>query len=98
IRDGRTGCSASASRARRLNGRRCERLRSAEPVAHGGGIGRIPPHGATTSAVRNSRGASMKPVDPRLLRYARAARGFFALSTVIGGLQTAVVVAFAWML
>ncbi|WP_300265358.1 thiol reductant ABC exporter subunit CydD [Microbacterium sp.] len=40
----------------------------------------------------------MKPVDPRLLRYARAARGFFALSTVIGVLQTAVVIAFAWFL
>ena len=40
----------------------------------------------------------MKPVDPRLLRYASAARGFFALAAVIGVLQTAVVVAFAWFL
>ncbi len=37
----------------------------------------------------------MKPVDPRLLKYAGAARGFFALAAVIGVLQTAVVVAFA---
>ncbi|HCS60374.1 MAG TPA: thiol reductant ABC exporter subunit CydD, partial [Microbacterium sp.] len=40
----------------------------------------------------------MKPVDPRLLRYASAARGFFALAAVIGMLQTAVVIAFAWFL
>lgn len=40
----------------------------------------------------------MKPVDPRLLRYAGAARGFFALAAVIGVLQTAVVIAFAWFL
>ncbi|MGO3191812.1 MAG: ABC transporter ATP-binding protein/permease, partial [Microbacterium sp.] len=40
----------------------------------------------------------MKPVDPRLLRYAGAARGFFVLAAVIGVLQTAVVIAFAWFL
>lgn len=40
----------------------------------------------------------MKPVDPRLLKYAGAARGFFALAAVIGVLQTAVVIAFAWVL
>lgn len=40
----------------------------------------------------------MKPVDPRLLRYASAARGFFALAAVIGMAQTAVVIAFAWSL
>ena len=40
----------------------------------------------------------MKPVDPRLLRYARAARGYFAASALIGVVQTAVVVAFAWLL
>lgn len=40
----------------------------------------------------------MKPVDPRLLRYAGAARGFFALAAAIGVLQTAVVIAFAWFL
>ncbi len=40
----------------------------------------------------------MKPVDIRLLRYARAARGFLLLSGMIGVLQTAVTIAFAWML
>ncbi|GGD62868.1 thiol reductant ABC exporter subunit CydD [Microbacterium murale] len=40
----------------------------------------------------------MKPVDPRLLRYAGAARGFFVLAAVIGVLQTVVVIAFAWFL
>ncbi|MGO2933347.1 ABC transporter ATP-binding protein/permease, partial [Microbacterium sp.] len=40
----------------------------------------------------------MKPVDPRLLKYAGAARGFFVLAAVIGVLQTAVVIAFAWFL
>ncbi|WP_217181015.1 thiol reductant ABC exporter subunit CydD [Streptomyces sp. AC495_CC817] len=40
----------------------------------------------------------MKPLDPRLLRYARAARGFVAASALIGVVQTAVTVAFAWML
>jgi ATP-binding cassette subfamily C protein CydD len=40
----------------------------------------------------------VKPVDPRLLRYASAARGFFVLAAVIGVLQTGVVIAFAWFL
>lgn len=40
----------------------------------------------------------MKPVDIRLLRYASAARGFLLLSGVIGVAQTAVTIAFAWML
>lgn len=40
----------------------------------------------------------MKPVDPRLLRYAGAARGFLAASALIGVVQTAVVIAFAWLL
>jgi ATP-binding cassette, subfamily C, bacterial CydD len=40
----------------------------------------------------------VKPVDPRLLRYAGAARGFLAASALIGVVQTAVVVAFAWLL
>ncbi|WP_136041597.1 MULTISPECIES: thiol reductant ABC exporter subunit CydD [unclassified Microbacterium] len=40
----------------------------------------------------------MKPVDPRLLRYAGAARGFLAASALIGVVQTAVVVVFAWLL
>ena len=38
----------------------------------------------------------MKPVDPRLLRYARAARGFLAASALIGVVQTAVTILFAW--
>jgi ATP-binding cassette subfamily C protein CydD len=40
----------------------------------------------------------VKPVDPRLLRYARAARGFLAASALIGVVQTAVVIVFAWLL
>lgn len=40
----------------------------------------------------------MKPVDPRLLRYAAAARGFLLASAAIGVLQTAVTIAFAWLL
>jgi len=40
----------------------------------------------------------VKPVDPRLLRYAGAARGFFVLAALIGVLQTVVVIAFAWFL
>ena len=39
-----------------------------------------------------------RPVDPRLLRYARASRGFFGLIAVIGVAQTAVIVAIAWLL
>jgi len=40
----------------------------------------------------------MKPVDIRLIRYASAARGFLLLSGMIGVAQTAVTIAFAWML
>lgn len=40
----------------------------------------------------------MKPVDPRLLRYAGAARRYFAASAVLGVLQTGVILAFAWLL
>ena len=39
-----------------------------------------------------------RPVDPRLLRYARASRTFFVLIAVIGLAQTAVIVAIAWLL
>jgi len=39
-----------------------------------------------------------KPVDPRLLRYASASRGFFVAIAVIAVTQTAVIVAFAWLL
>ncbi|MFT4260265.1 thiol reductant ABC exporter subunit CydD [Microbacterium sp.] len=40
----------------------------------------------------------MKPLDPRLLKYASAARGFVVASALIGVAQTAVTIAFAWML
>ena len=40
----------------------------------------------------------MRPVDPRLLRYARASRAFFALIAAVGLAQTAVIVAIAWLL
>lgn len=40
----------------------------------------------------------VRPVDPRLVRYARAARGYFAASALIGLVQTAVVITFAWLL
>jgi ATP-binding cassette subfamily C protein CydD len=40
----------------------------------------------------------MKPLDPRLLRYATAARRFVAASALIGVVQTAVTLAFAWVL
>lgn len=42
--------------------------------------------------------ARVRPVDPRLVRYAAASRGFFLAIAVIGAAQTAVVVAFAWLL
>lgn len=51
-------------------------------------------HGGDGSAPR-TRSA---PVDPRLLRYAAAARGFFAVATLIVLAQTAVTVGFAWLL
>ena len=38
------------------------------------------------------------PVDPRLLKYAAASRTFFVIIAVIALLQTAVIVAFAWLL
>jgi len=39
-----------------------------------------------------------RPVDPRLLRYARASRGFFAITGVTVLVQTAVIAGFAWLL
>lgn len=42
--------------------------------------------------------ARTPPVDPRLLRYARASRGFFVAIAFVAVAQTAVVVAFAWFL
>lgn len=41
---------------------------------------------------------SGKPVDPRLLRYASASRGFFVAIGAVAVAQTAVIVAFAWLL
>lgn len=38
----------------------------------------------------------MKPLDPRLLRYARSSRGFLALGAVLGLIQTAAMVGVAW--
>ncbi|MBW9092444.1 thiol reductant ABC exporter subunit CydD [Microbacterium jejuense] len=38
------------------------------------------------------------PVDPRLLRYASASRGFFVAIAAIALAQTVVIVAFAWLL
>lgn len=40
----------------------------------------------------------MRPVDPRLLRYATASRGFFAVSAAIVLAQTGAIVGFAWAL
>ena len=40
----------------------------------------------------------VRPVDPRLVRYASASRAFFVAIALIGVAQTAVVVAFAWLL
>jgi ATP-binding cassette subfamily C protein CydD len=42
--------------------------------------------------------SSGKPVDPRLLRYASASRWFFAAVAAIALAQTAMIVAFAWLL
>lgn len=39
-----------------------------------------------------------RPVDPRLVRYASASRGFFVAIAVIGAAQTLVIIAFAWLL
>lgn len=41
---------------------------------------------------------SGKPVDPRLLRYARASRGFFVAIGALALAQTVTIVAFAWLL
>lgn len=40
----------------------------------------------------------MRPLDPRLLRYAHAARRFLVVGALLGLAQTLVVVAFAWLL
>ena len=40
----------------------------------------------------------MRPLDPRLLRYASAARRFLAVGALLGFAQTLVIIAFAWLL
>jgi len=45
-----------------------------------------------------ARPTRVRPVDPRLVRYAAASRGFFVAIAAIGVAQTAVVIAFAWLL
>ncbi|SDN06357.1 ATP-binding cassette, subfamily C, CydD [Cryobacterium flavum] len=40
----------------------------------------------------------MRPLDPRLLRYAHAARQFLLIGALLGFAQTLVVIAFAWLL
>ena len=40
----------------------------------------------------------MRPLDPRLLRYAAAARTFFGAGVVLGILRTAATLAFCWLL
>jgi ATP-binding cassette subfamily C protein CydD len=40
----------------------------------------------------------MRPVDPRLLRYAQASRAYFVVLAIVGIAQTAVIVAIAWLL
>lgn len=53
---------------------------------------------STDTDASDAPATSGRPVDPRLLRYATASRGFFLAIGVIGVLQTAVIVAFAWLL
>lgn len=40
---------------------------------------------------------AVKPLDPRLLRYARASRAFLGLTVVVGVVTTAAVIAQAWL-
>ncbi|MES2170031.1 MAG: thiol reductant ABC exporter subunit CydD [Actinomycetota bacterium] len=40
----------------------------------------------------------MKPLDPRLLRYARSSATFLVLATVLGLIRTACTIAFCWLL
>lgn len=42
--------------------------------------------------------ARVRPVDPRLVRYAASSRGFFVAIALIGVGQTAVIIAFSWLL
>ncbi|WP_231919130.1 thiol reductant ABC exporter subunit CydD [Microterricola viridarii] len=49
----------------------------------------------TDTETRGAR-SSRAPIDPRLLRRARAMRGFLALGGLLGLLQTASIIGFAW--
>jgi ATP-binding cassette subfamily C protein CydD len=40
----------------------------------------------------------MRPFDPRLLRYASAARWFLSVGALLGLAQTVTVIAFSWLL
>jgi|GEM_PF-5976246 len=40
----------------------------------------------------------MRPLDPRLLRHAAAARTFFGVVIVLGIVRTAATLAFCWLL
>lgn len=40
----------------------------------------------------------MKPIDPRLMKYARAARRFLGLGAILAIVQTACIVGFAWLI
>ncbi|MEV8267087.1 thiol reductant ABC exporter subunit CydD [Microbacterium sp. NPDC076911] len=52
-------------------------------------------HESDAEAPPRTRGA---PVDPRLLRYARASRAFFVAIAIVALLHTGLIVAFAWLL
>jgi ATP-binding cassette subfamily C protein CydD len=51
-----------------------------------------------TSRVHRRHTRRVKPLDPRLLGYARAARAFLAAGALIGLAQTVCIVGFAWFL
>ena len=52
----------------------------------------------TTDAAPATPRASNRPVDPRLLRYSSASRGFLVITAAIVLAQTGVIVGFAWLL
>jgi ATP-binding cassette, subfamily C, bacterial CydD len=54
--------------------------------------------GVSADAAEPTQGRVRGPVDPRLLRYARASRGFLVVTGAIVLAQTGVVVGFAWLL
>ncbi|GAA5207006.1 thiol reductant ABC exporter subunit CydD [Microbacterium kyungheense] len=57
-----------------------------------------PPSPRRAPSAEGEAPAAQAPVDPRLLRYASASRGFFVAIAAIALAQTAVIVAFAWLL